>query len=100
MPYKKHILASLLFAFSFIVIHDFFIAAIDPDAQSAVYSCHTEQTASNTTVTLHDSIHHSLEIVRDCPRIVVLLNQPAETFEEISLFIAASSITLDRPPTV
>lgn len=100
MPYEKHILASLLFAFSFIVMHDFIIAGIDPDAQSPVYSYQTEQTSQDVTVTLHENIHHSLEVVSDLPASIVLLNQPAETFEEISLFIATSSITLDRPPTV
>ena len=99
MSYKKHILASLLIAFSFIVMHDLFIVTIDADAQNEICLHQTDQTSLDTTLLLHEIIHHSMWIANHLPTDLTSIGKSSETFEEISLFISSSSPILDRPPT-
>ena len=99
MSYKKHILASLLIAFSFIVIHDLFIVTIDADAQNEICLHQTDQTSLlRPDFAVFHAVHQG-RIANHLPTDLTSIGKSSETFEEISLFISSSSPILDRPPT-
>jgi hypothetical protein len=96
---KNLVLASLLMAFAFVVIHDFTISSIDPDTQAELSYCETDKSSLDMASMIHDNIHS--ELLCEGKRHVegFILERLTDSFEVTTLFIFASTLSLYRPPT-